>query len=259
MSELNAAIEANRPVINTSDRFLELIMRCEEGFDFAALKALLEGGCFDVNASMGLSSNFEDWKPPLLWAIDFNREFKVFALLLKKGAANGMDAYKYTTFHYAVEHADMSLFDLLFKSWRGLDIGVAEPIIQCAAKMPNHDEIFFGVIGDPNDFWARRVKILHRLLDRPDRHVLVNEKDDLGFAALQHAALGGRSDIIEILLDAGANVDALDNDKGRSALQMAIEFAHVDAVRMLLVRGKASFQIGFPSPHLLLFESREMQ
>jgi len=62
--------------------------------------------------------------------------------------------------------------------------------------------------------------------------VLVNTTDAMLFTALHHAAIAGNSDVIAVLLAAGARIEARD-DRGRTAFFRAIEHANIDAVDIL--------------------------
>jgi ankyrin repeat protein len=58
------------------------------------------------------------------------------------------------------------------------------------------------------------------------------------WAAGHEDGVGARAavDVVELLLDAGAPVDAVDN-RGRTALMIAAELGHAPVVEILLARG----------------------
>ena len=58
-------------------------------------------------------------------------------------------------------------------------------------------------------------------------------KDESGKTALHHAALNGRAEVIKLLIDAGANVNELDNQK-LTPLNRAQLIANKDAIELLL-------------------------
>ena len=62
----------------------------------------------------------------------------------------------------------------------------------------------------------------------------VHEKD--GFTALHCAGQQGRGDVVEVLIDAGADIEAK-NDVGRSPLLFASSSGHLDIVKMLVKAG----------------------
>lgn len=66
---------------------------------------------------------------------------------------------------------------------------------------------------------------------------LINEADRQGMTALHYAAAGeGPAEVVQMLIDAGANVKALDNDKV-TPLMRAADRANVDSVKILLAAG----------------------
>jgi Ankyrin repeats (many copies) len=58
-----------------------------------------------------------------------------------------------------------------------------------------------------------------------------------GGTPLHDAALSGNTDVINLLLDRGANVDVKERDSGATALMMAASIGRTDAVALLLRRG----------------------
>jgi ankyrin repeat protein len=53
---------------------------------------------------------------------------------------------------------------------------------------------------------------------------LVNQKDPLGATALHHAAFGGHREVIQILVEHGANINAADSEFGATPAGWAIEY-----------------------------------
>jgi ankyrin repeat protein len=82
--------------------------------------------------------------------------------------------------------------------------------------------------------------IVHRLLDAGVDPKLAygNELTALMWAAGHEDGVGAGAarDVVALLLDAGAAIDAVDN-RGRSALMMAAELGHAELVELLVVRG----------------------
>lgn len=64
----------------------------------------------------------------------------------------------------------------------------------------------------------------------------IDKKDSAGRTALLNAAKYGHKEIVEMLLDKGADVNHKDED-GYTALIIAADFGHKDTVRLLLDRG----------------------
>ena len=61
-------------------------------------------------------------------------------------------------------------------------------------------------------------------------------QDDNGFTALLHASKKGHTEIVRMLLAAGAKIDHVDED-GNTALLQASREGHTEIVRMLLAAG----------------------
>ena len=64
----------------------------------------------------------------------------------------------------------------------------------------------------------------------------MNAKDIQGWTPLHEAAEAGRTDIVQLLLDAGADVEASDK-YGRTPLHTACEFGNTTTVQLLLEQG----------------------
>jgi len=73
----------------------------------------------------------------------------------------------------------------------------------------------------------------HRLQERPED---INVADYAGNTPLQIAALNGFDDIVKLLVDAGCNLDCVNNDKDTPLLD-AVENGHLEVVRILLAAG----------------------
>ena len=65
----------------------------------------------------------------------------------------------------------------------------------------------------------------------------VNSRDSLGHTPLHRAAIYGFVDIVRLLLDSMANIEAQSQDFGRNALQWAAWHGHEAIVKLLLERG----------------------
>jgi len=64
----------------------------------------------------------------------------------------------------------------------------------------------------------------------------INAKDDHGFTALMWAVVGGHFHAVKLLLDKGADINAKNNN-GQTALMHAALGGEVDAVKLLLDKG----------------------
>lgn len=67
-----------------------------------------------------------------------------------------------------------------------------------------------------------------------EKRATINEYDEHGLTPLHWAADRGNSQILEILLMNGANVNQTDLDAGQTALHYAISCGHLDCVKVLL-------------------------
>ena len=61
--------------------------------------------------------------------------------------------------------------------------------------------------------------------------------DNRGFTALMMASQAGHVEIVRLLLNKGADVDARINEDGLTALIIASRFGHPDVVKLLLDKG----------------------
>lgn len=57
-----------------------------------------------------------------------------------------------------------------------------------------------------------------------DRPPFINQRDEQGATALHYAAFGGHSAVVELLVEYGANINALDNKFGATPAGWAIEY-----------------------------------
>ena len=66
----------------------------------------------------------------------------------------------------------------------------------------------------------------------------VNEKDGNGWTALHYSASNGHADVSKVLLENGANVNAVNEIKWKSTpLHDAAEFGHIDVMKLLMMNG----------------------
>jgi ankyrin repeat protein len=70
-----------------------------------------------------------------------------------------------------------------------------------------------------------------------DHGAKVNVRNSYGSAPLHDAALGGQREIIEMLLDRGAELDARDEESGATPLYNAASWGKLEVVRLLIEKG----------------------
>lgn len=69
--------------------------------------------------------------------------------------------------------------------------------------------------------------------ERRQRVLAINACNDLGETALHVACATGRVEMVQVLLDAGANVNAMTKSEGRTPLHLACLNDHIDIARLL--------------------------
>lgn len=70
--------------------------------------------------------------------------------------------------------------------------------------------------------------------ERRQRVLAINACNDLGETALHVASAIGRVEMVQLLLDAGANVNAMTKSEGRTPLHLACRNNRIDAAKLLL-------------------------
>ncbi|HEY7156417.1 MAG TPA: ankyrin repeat domain-containing protein [Gemmataceae bacterium] len=161
-------------------------------------------------------------------------------LMDKEAAVNAEDKDGWTPLHVAVSRAHESVARLLLK--RKADV---EKSLPCGGDQPLHLAV---QTGD-----ARLVKLLlaHK----------ANVNGEASAMPLHFAVVKGNSAIVELLLEAGAAVEATD-EEGRTPLHIAAKLGRADVARVLLkhkadvsarVRGNGKY-IGCQPLHLAVLE-----
>jgi ankyrin repeat protein len=70
-----------------------------------------------------------------------------------------------------------------------------------------------------------------------DHGAKVNARNSYGSTPLHDAALSGQRQIVEMLLERGAEIDARDQDSGATPLYNAASWGKLDVVRLLMEKG----------------------
>lgn len=74
-------------------------------------------------------------------------------------------------------------------------------------------------------------------LDYIKRHQKnINKRDELGYSALHHAAIGGLREVVDLLVTMGEDVDGKGQD-GSTPLRCAVQEGHTSVVKILLDKG----------------------
>lgn len=99
--------------------------------------------------------------------------------------------------------------------------------------------------------WKGKVsRVKHVISTRPE---LVGARGDIGETPLHRAALGGHLDIVRLLVDSGADVNATNTEHGSTPLHDAASKGHTQVVDVLLASGAAvdvKTRRGFTPLHL---------
>jgi hypothetical protein len=83
---------------------------------------------------------------------------------------------------------------------------------------------------DNEDGGQLDVELIRMLIDAGG-----NVEDGVGIPVLQSAVISGQSEVVDLLLKAGADVDAMSEDgEGKTALILAIEYNRIEIAEMLL-------------------------
>ncbi|WP_187146278.1 ankyrin repeat domain-containing protein [Candidatus Amoebophilus asiaticus] len=185
------------------------------------VKLLLEQGV-DLN----VRNNYQN--TPLHWAIR-KGYIGVAKLLVQYGAdINAQGEYGASPLHIAVAESQMELVKLFLE--QGADIYVKgkynDLVLHWAAARGNvhitkllleHEAYICAKLNW--DIFQRSVESVHSLVER---EFAINSKDDSGDTPLHKAARNGHLEVVEILLDQGANANAT-NIKGLTPYQVTKE------------------------------------
>jgi uncharacterized delta-60 repeat protein len=185
-------------------------------------KALITAGA-DVNAQT------IDGRTPLQSAA-LNNHIEIAKLLLNAGARSDLaDREGKTALDVAMKHHNAALIDLLHNAAQ--NDGAATPVLPANAIPP------LPMAVENNSIEAVK-KLISQSAD-------VNQSDRAGMP-LHIAAGNGNTEIMALLIAAGAKINALDSN-GFTPLDRAITPGHLEAVRLLAEKGA---DINLPSPNM---------
>ncbi|MXY21528.1 MAG: hypothetical protein F4Y49_09380 [Dehalococcoidia bacterium] len=198
------------------------------------VEALIEGGA-DVNAK-GIDGN-----PLLYHAIALPRGLNVVEALIEGGAdVNARDAEGNTLLSTAVEKDDLNVIDAL------IDAGAGQASI-CNAIALGDIQRVRQLIGADTDANAECSggSLLHTAISERETEIVqflleagadVNARDSDENPVLYGAVIWGEIEIMQILVDAGADVNARDK-WGDTLLHRAVWWGEPESVRFLLEAG----------------------
>jgi ankyrin repeat protein len=190
----------------------------------------------------------------LMWAADLG-DLDMARTLLACGAnVNRADLYGRRPLHFAALRGHTPVVKLLLQ--KGADPHAVDwennSAIQCAAHM-GHREIVqvlaaAGASGNvaPMALAVTPQKALFIAIVRNDSELAgtvlksnidVDAPDDNGWTALMTAARRGNRGLVKMLVSAGANLNAVNQEYGATALMLAVKFGHVDVVKQLITHG----------------------
>jgi ankyrin repeat protein len=213
------------------------------------VKLLLAKGA-DINAA-GI-------RTPLQASINGGRR-DIFDLLIQRGAGvNAKDKFGYTPLYMAIHNDDLYFLKILIAN--GADVNTkyrgGETLLKSAAKTGKTEAIKLLLDGgadiNEND---NGPTALHAMLNMRNsnynqyrlskdtaelllaRGADVNLKDKFGWTPLHFAAESADVNIIELLLDKGAEVNAKDDEAGFTALHHAVRLGKRNVAELLITRG----------------------
>ncbi len=128
---------------------------------------------------------------------------------------NARDGYGMTALMWAAGRGYRDIAEVLLEHGADLEAGNELLSVKSIEKLE----------GGSGDFW-----------ELSDRMGMLHAKKHYGWTALVWAARNGRTDLVNLLIDSGANIDAITKD-GFTALVHAIDNKHTETAHVLLERG----------------------
>jgi ankyrin repeat protein len=180
-------------------------------------------------------------------------------MLLDAGAdPNAVDREDWTPLHFAAEQGNDDVIRLLSGKHAQLDAATAEgyTAVYLAAQSGHSSTIrlltSLGArpsVADHEGWTALHaacekgqvsaVETLIEVVDPSDLRTLINARSTESIVALYLAAQHGYTDIVRCLVDAGAEVDAVEDDGGFAPIHVACQNGHLETVSALLSPGGA--------------------
>jgi uncharacterized protein len=188
--------------------------------DAQAVRAFLQGG-------MNPNAKNEKGETALTYAIQ-NKDPKIVKALLEKADVNLQDDAGNSPIHLAVKNEKDEIFDWLLEKNADVNVGGA------AGKTKNQTALYAAVLRD-------REELARRLIERGANP---NIADSGGAFPLSEAVAkaGANPAMVKLLLDAGANVNAQEANKGTALIYAASNKSiapqtRAEIVRLLLDKG----------------------
>ncbi|KAI1208947.1 ankyrin repeat-containing domain protein [Annulohypoxylon truncatum] len=201
------------------------------------VQLLLDSGA-NVN-SKGIEHYTDDNATPLLLACEFGF-INIVRLLLNAGAKVDLtSASERTALHVASARGFPSISELLIKhrATIKLDVLRLSPLHNAArfSRIQRHKRVATMIIQALKDRWPRYKESGTQNAEDMSRIISARAGKKMK-AALNYAAVAGNVDLVESLIDLGADVDVIESD-GHTALCRVAMLNNADMVRCLLDNG----------------------
>ena len=164
---------------------------------------------------------------------------EVVRLLLRHRAdINAENNIGETPLHLAVRHGKTEIVDLLLKNGANINaITICGDTPLQLAKSKNHTEIIQLLESAAQEESDLRLAALNERTDVVDslleRGANINAKDRHGYTILHHAAMNRKTEVVELLLKRGADIYAKELC-GKTPLHLAADRGHTEVVELLL-------------------------
>lgn len=191
----------------------QLLMYATDWGHKELVEMLLKRDDYDVNEADQFG------KTPLLSALALNNSEELIEVLIKNGAnCNYVDENGKAALHYAIQTGNSKIVQSLLKCSSDTNVqdkdGVTPLMLTSLFNFPE----------------------LTKILVKQSDNVKVDLRDQKGRTALYFAAENGLTEIVEILINAGANVNIVAKD-GRTPLLEAKQWGHSETEKLLIKHG----------------------